>query len=153
MFARYGIPKLLYSDGGPQYSSNAFKKFSRDWEFEHRMSSPEYPQSNGMAERSIQTVKRMLKKCKVDNKDPYLALLELRNTPIDEKIKSPAEIVFNRKPSGILPSFSPNKSTNNTDHYKEIKIKLKERQDKQKYYFDKGTRELPQLHKNNNVFF
>ena len=36
-----------------------------------RISPARYLQSNGMVEGHIQTVKRILKKAKFDNKDPY----------------------------------------------------------------------------------
>ena len=40
-FARQGIPDVLISDNGPQYSSQEFKAFSQKWEFEHQ-TSPGY---------------------------------------------------------------------------------------------------------------
>lgn len=75
IFARHGIPEKLYSDNGKQYDSAECKAFAKTWGFENITSSPEYPQSNGFIEKAIQTVKKMLKKCLEDNKDPYLALL------------------------------------------------------------------------------
>lgn len=74
------------------------------WNFEHKTSSPRYPQSNGFAKRFVGIVKQMLKKCKYnDRKNIYLALLELRNTPISDKIPSSSELIFGRKIRGILP--------------------------------------------------
>ena len=43
-------------------------------------SSPRYPQSNGMSERAIQTIKNLLRKAFEDGNDPYIALVEYRNT-------------------------------------------------------------------------
>ena len=43
IFARYGIPDVLYSDNGPQYSSEEFQKFAREWGFNHVTSSPYHP--------------------------------------------------------------------------------------------------------------
>ena len=40
-----------------------------------------YPESNGLVERTIQTVKHTLKKAFKDEEDPYLALLALRAAP------------------------------------------------------------------------
>ena len=51
IFSRYGIP-----DNGPQYASEAFKQFARDYNFGYITSSPHYPQSNGEAERMVQTI-------------------------------------------------------------------------------------------------
>ncbi|XP_060075780.1 uncharacterized protein K02A2.6-like [Ylistrum balloti] len=91
LFARCGIPTEVISDNGPQYSGREFKQFSQEWKFKHVTSSPYHPQSNGMAERFVQTVKNMLQKAVKDGKDPYLALLEFRNTP-GETGSSPAQL-------------------------------------------------------------
>lgn len=68
IFARHGIPEIVISDHGPQYASKEYFKFASDYQFEHITSSPHYPQSNGEAERAVQTVKSLLKK----KGDPYL---------------------------------------------------------------------------------
>ena len=39
-------------------------------------------ESNGLVEKKVQTVKRLFSKAKADHKDPYLSLLEHRNTPL-----------------------------------------------------------------------
>lgn len=102
-FSVHGIPEIFESDGGPQYSSNKFKEFAREWKFEHRLSSPHYPRSNGFAERNVQTVKNLLKKCYLDGSDPYLAMLLLRNTDRNGVLKSPAQRLFSRTTRSIIP--------------------------------------------------
>ncbi|KAI8438614.1 hypothetical protein MSG28_011052 [Choristoneura fumiferana] len=51
----HGIPETVMSDGGPQFTSREFSQFAKKWGFNHVRSSPHYAQSNGQAERSIQT--------------------------------------------------------------------------------------------------
>ena len=92
IFARHGIPEIVVSDNGLQYSSEAFAKFAHEYQFEHVTSSPYHPQSNGEAERAVQTVKRLLKK----EGDPYLALLSYRATPLQCGY-SPSELLMARK--------------------------------------------------------
>ena len=76
-----GIPEVMRSDDGPQYAAKTFEKFTKDLEFQLTPSSLGYPRSNRLAEKTVQPVKDLLEKAKEDNKDPYLAMLEERNTP------------------------------------------------------------------------
>uniref|UniRef100_H3AFM5 Integrase catalytic domain-containing protein n=1 Tax=Latimeria chalumnae TaxID=7897 RepID=H3AFM5_LATCH len=101
-FSRRGIPEVLISDNGPQFSVE-FANFSKSYEFKHTTSSPKYPQSNGMLERAIQTIKKLFKKAKSDHKDPYLALLDLRNIPL-EGLGSPAQMLMGRRTRTLIPT-------------------------------------------------
>ena len=83
ILSRHGKCQKMISDNGPQYISDEFAKFAFEWEFNHTTSSPKHAQSNGLAERAVQTLKQLVKKAKAEHKDPYLSLLELRNTPVD----------------------------------------------------------------------
>ena len=85
-------------DNGPQYVAENFKSFSAQYGFEHVTSSPRYPQSNGAAERAVKTVKSMFQK----NEDPYMALLILRSTPLENGY-SPTELLMGRKIRTTLP--------------------------------------------------
>ncbi|VDH89667.1 Hypothetical predicted protein [Mytilus galloprovincialis] len=73
------------------------------WDFKHVTSSPHYPQSNGLAEKTVQTVKNMFNKCKKDGKDPYVALLEYRTTPLDIG-HTPSQLLMCRKLRSVLPT-------------------------------------------------
>ena len=42
--------------------------FAKECGFKHTTSFPEYPRSNGAAERAVQTAKRILKKASADGK-------------------------------------------------------------------------------------
>ena len=75
MLVRHGKCQKLVSDNGPQYSSSEFSKFADKWDFHNGTSSPTYHQSNGLAERTVQTIKRLIRKAKEEKKDPYLSLL------------------------------------------------------------------------------
>ncbi|XP_046857922.1 uncharacterized protein K02A2.6-like [Xenia sp. Carnegie-2017] len=97
IFAEFGIPRKLVSDNGPQYTSQDFEKFTKEYGFEHSTSSPHYHQANGKVERFVATVKNTLQKCKETHQDPALALLAVRNTPISSTVPSPAELMFQRK--------------------------------------------------------
>ena len=78
-FARHGLPDELVSDNSP-FQSAEFKRFAEQYEFKHTTSSLRYPQSNGRVENSVRTAKRLMTKAAADNYDPFLALLDWRNT-------------------------------------------------------------------------
>lgn len=95
-FARYGVPDVLVNDNGPQYTSVQFKQFEKDWGVEHVYSSPHYPQSNCKAESAVKIIKRIMRKSKESGNDPWLALLEYRNTPSEGMSTSPAQRMMGR---------------------------------------------------------
>ena len=49
---------MLYTENGPEFASKEFSVFAKTYQFQHVASSPRFPQSNGLVERTIQTVKR-----------------------------------------------------------------------------------------------
>ena len=79
-FAHHGILEIVFSDNGPSFLSKDFKYFMKKWEISHHTSSPLYPPSNGRMENSVK-VKNLMSKAIEDHQDPFLALLEWRNTP------------------------------------------------------------------------
>ncbi|XP_048751787.2 uncharacterized protein K02A2.6-like [Ostrea edulis] len=144
MYSKYGIPDELVSDNGPQYTSKEFKDFTKEYGFTHTTSSPLYPKSNGQAERMVQTVKRILKK----NKDPYIALMDYRNTEIQGLGKSPAQMFLGRRLKTKLPTTAKLlRSMNNDTHEK-----LKSRQLNFKRFHDRNaTKNLPDLQAGDRV--
>jgi len=103
MFSRNGIPETVVSDNGTNFVSAKFVEFSKKWGITHVTSSPYYPKSNGLAERYVGIVKTLLKKSKDSNTDPYLALLNYRDTAVMDG-KSPAQLLNGRKLRTRLPT-------------------------------------------------
>ena len=97
-FAQHGIPQILLSDNGPQFSASQFKDFTKSWNINHITSSPRFAQSNGEVERSVQTVKNLLKK----SGDPYLALLAYRTTPLVNG-EAPCQLLMGRMLRTTIP--------------------------------------------------
>ncbi|XP_015779358.1 PREDICTED: uncharacterized protein K02A2.6-like [Acropora digitifera] len=52
-FSRHGIPDILMTDNGPQYTSREFTEFTREWEFKYLTSSPYHSRSNGKSESAF----------------------------------------------------------------------------------------------------
>ena len=96
IFGRHGIPDSLVSDNGPAFASDEFNKFASQWEFQHIITSPHYPQSNGKAESAGKICKTLLKKARLAKSDIYLALLNQRNTPTEPTNSSPVQRLFGR---------------------------------------------------------
>ncbi|UYV63771.1 hypothetical protein LAZ67_2005576 [Cordylochernes scorpioides] len=83
VFARYGIPKIIMYDNGPQFNNYMFKKFEKDWDFKPITSSPLHPKFNSLVERNLQTIENLIKKASQAEEDPFLALHNFRSTEID----------------------------------------------------------------------
>lgn len=140
-FSEHGVPRQLHTDGGPQFTSRQFQEFAKDWGFEHCVSSPYFPRSNGHAERYVQTAKCLLKKCDESNQDVRLALLLARNTP-GEHLQAVTERIFGRRtrtPYTVKSSMLKPKLAEDTSQ------KLKALRERQKQYADRGAREYPKF--------
>ena len=59
---RFGIPRSIVSDNGPQFDSRVYRDFCQELKIQHLYSTPRYPQYNGEAEASNKTLLTALKK-------------------------------------------------------------------------------------------
>ena len=143
IFSRHGISSTLVSDNGPQYVSQEMKKFAADYGFCHITSNPHYPQSNGLAERSVKTMKSIL----CQTADPYLALHTFRTTPMPWCGLSPAELLMGRKLRTDIPQVTGNLIPQWTllDHFhkKDTELKFKQAQQYDKRHHVRPLDPLP----------
>ena len=93
ILSHHGVPSVFIGVNGPSLYKNEMKKFADTYGFTLLMSSPHYPQSNRLAEHTIQIIKKLLQ----DSPDPYLALLSFKTTPILWCSFSPAELLMGRQ--------------------------------------------------------
>ena len=149
IFSRHGIPEVVRSDNGPQYSSTEFSSFASSYGFQHVTSSPKYPQSNGQAERCVKTVKNLLRK----SNDLCLALLSYRATPLSWCDFSPAELSMGRRLRTSLPQ-TDTMLTPQWPYLKKFRELNKARKEKEKENFDSRHRvkELPPLSEDTDVW-
>jgi len=141
-FSRHGIPDVLVSDNGPQLTSHEFRRFAEEWEFKHVTSSPHHHMSNGKAEAAVKVTKNLFKKALRDGRDPWLALLEYRNTPVETIGSSPAQRLMSRRTKTLMPTASALLRPQVVEGV-ENKIELKRQ--KAKSYFDRTAHPLPPL--------
>lgn len=89
--ARHGQPDRVITDCGAQFDCETFRRVTKHWDFDHIKSSPRYPNSNGKAESAVKIVKSLCKKAARVGTDPWLAILQWKNTPIEGMLSSPAQ--------------------------------------------------------------
>ncbi|XP_060066582.1 uncharacterized protein K02A2.6-like [Ylistrum balloti] len=137
------------TDNGPPFGSYDFSEFAQNYGFEHITSSPHYPQSNDKVEYAVTTAKPIMEKSIEDERDPYLALLNLRNTPIEGPDCSPAALVINMRTktqlsmsASLLEPMVPNNINEKQTHHKA----------KQSFYYDRNTKKLASLKAGDSVF-
>ena len=107
IFKVHGFPKSLRTDGGGQFRK-AFAVFCNDAKVTLEQSSPYHPESNGLAERNLASLKLMMKKVKTNTAKMVDALASFRNTPRAGCRLSPSAIMFRRQlRDPKLPSIPP----------------------------------------------
>ena len=76
--------------------AEAFTMTMQEYRANHITSSPHNPQSNGLAEKFVQTVKSLFYKAREEGADLYKALMIYHNTPLTSNLQSPMQILQNR---------------------------------------------------------
>ena len=138
IFSRHGIPSVLMSDNGPQFDSSDMKEFANTYGFNHITSSPHYPQSNGLVERTVKTIKALLR----HTNDPCLALLSYRSTPLPWCNFSPSELSMGRKVKTDIPQTA-NHFTPQWHFLPDFQRKENKFKEKQKKNYDRRHRVKP----------
>lgn len=101
MFARFGSPECIVSDNGPQFVSTEMRSFFEAEGILHIKTPPFHPQSNGQAERFVDTMKRALVKAEGEENVHTILQTFLKtyrttpNTAIPNNA-SPAVMMFGR---------------------------------------------------------
>lgn len=101
LFSQFGMPEVIVSDNGAQFTSIDFADFCTRNGISHIRSPPYHPQSNGQAERFVDTLKRALRKLKGEETTAEALqtfLLSYRTTPNSVLgNRSPAEVFLGRQ--------------------------------------------------------
>ena len=146
-FARWGVPEEIRSDGGPQLVPGEFKRFCNSFNVQHSVSSPYNSQSNGAAERAVQTDKRI-----IQQENPALALLSYRSTPLEITGFSPAQLMMGRNLRTRLP-ISDYELTPKWPEFDVVKENDEQAKLKNEQNFNRtfGARKLPEIQPNSKV--
>ncbi|KAL6185363.1 hypothetical protein ACLB2K_041497 [Fragaria x ananassa] len=62
IFARFGTPRVLISDGGSHFCNRTIEALLKKYGVTHKVSTPYHPQTSGMAETSNREIKQILEK-------------------------------------------------------------------------------------------
>ena len=60
IFSRFGVPRILISDGGTHFCNNQLRKVLKQYNVTHEIASPYHPQTNGQAEVSNRELQKIL---------------------------------------------------------------------------------------------
>ena len=101
IFAAQGILMTVVSDNGPQFVSEEFEAFLRDYGITHRKVTPYWPQANAQVELFNRTLEKAIRGAHVEGKDwrkeLYIFLLNYRATPHATTSVSPALLNLGRE--------------------------------------------------------
>lgn len=123
LFSRFGIPSVIVSDNDVKIKSNEFKHFCQMNGIRYITSPIYHPSSNGQAENSVKTCKKMIKCIISDNCQQNVInekllgfLFNYRNTPHCATGECPAKLIFGRNITSRLDLLLKDSHNNETDN-------------------------------------
>jgi len=148
-FPDVGVPDVLTTDGGPQFSSHRFSQFCTTWQIQHVKSSPHYPQSNGLAESAVKAMKSLILKTTrngdLDVDAFQRALLEWRNTPRASGL-SPAQALYGRPLESFVIAHRSSFSQEWKQKADDVNERAADRAQATQQHYDSSARPLANLH-------
>jgi hypothetical protein len=124
--------------------SHVFQKRLKAWGIRHRLSSAYNPHSNCRAELAVKNGKKMLRDNighggSIDTDKVMRAVLQYRNTPMQDSRRSPAQMVFGRQMRDFIPSltykYEPAKDWAVSQEHRERTLANKREMDHQRWRY------------------
>lgn len=141
IFATFGIPRVLVSDNGTQFTSHEFDYFLKSNGILHKRSAPFHPATNGQAEKYVQWLKDKLKTIGTKSNDLDLnlsqTLLAYRRMAHTSTGESPAQRMFNRQIRSRLDLLIPSNVTQQQKPITNSKFSIGDRVSVRDYYAKK----------------
>lgn len=105
----FGNPETIRSDNGPPFNSQKFAEFCKDRGIHHRKITPLWPEANGIVERFMRTLSKIIRTAAIEKKDwkeeVETFLANYRLTPHPATGVSPADLMFRHSPRNLLPEL------------------------------------------------
>ncbi|CAM4562345.1 unnamed protein product [Caretta caretta] len=125
LFSRFGLPEQLVSDNGTQFISQEFQNFMKANGIHQITSAPYHPSTNGLSERSVQTMKQTLKSARGQHSiqerlDTFL--LSYRNTPYAMTKASPAFLMMGRQLRTCFDLLKPSEPRQTVQHQQQYQV-------------------------------
>lgn len=120
VFSILGFPTKLQSDNGREFSNSLMKELADAMDIDHRFITPLHPSANGLSERYVQSVKKLLAKATNGtgvNWHMYLPAVQLAlNNQISKRLNStPFSLMFARRMNDPHGFRSSNDESKNND--------------------------------------
>ena len=155
MVKLHGVPLSIISDRGTQFTSHFWKSFQKGLGTKVKLSTAFHPQTDGQAERTIQTLEDMLRACVIDFQgswDEHLPLIEFAyNNSYHASIEmAPFEALYGRKcrspvgwfEVGEIALIGPDLVFEAMEKVRLIRERLKSAQSRQKSYSDNRRKDI-----------
>jgi hypothetical protein len=102
IFTRFGVPREITTDQGPQFTSDLIAALVKEYEIRHRKSSPYHPQANGQVEVTNRELENILTKTVALHKRDWAtrlpeAVWAYRTTWKTTTGLTPYELVYGKK--------------------------------------------------------
>ena len=119
MISQFGIPEIIISDRGPQFTSNLWQRICEYLGCKSALASSHHPQTDGQSERSIQTFLRLIRAFASEQESKWEELLPMLQYSVNdaycESISStPFRVLFGSDPVSPMRLIS-NQIQNETD--------------------------------------
>ena len=154
-FCRTAVQDVLWSDGGPQFTSSKFANFLVNWGTSHITSSPHYPQSNGQAEAAVKSMKKLMSAAwqgkSVNWGKLSRSLLQYGNTPCRKDGLSPAQKLFGHPVQDSLPAHHRSFALEWQKSLEEADKDASDTRHMTEQAYNQHTRELPDIKLGNHV--
>ncbi|XP_058817373.1 uncharacterized protein K02A2.6-like [Topomyia yanbarensis] len=152
-FNCFGYPTIIRSDNVP-FNSRECERYANLNNITFEFSSPRYPQSNGLAEKSVAIAKNILKRCFETGEVEQFQyrLLEYNTTPVASMQLSPSQLFFGRLVKTRLPIEESLLKRNTLDE-NDVQQKILKKRAIQKGYYDRNAKQLPVLKPGERVLF